>query len=159
MAKTLSLPSLAFRLYRTGGPWPFTAPTILRLPPGREGERWPKEWIGWTGKEAVALLSTYPAGTRECGIESTAGDEILFLRVAMDDDERFIFDPPTAYKFAFRHVLGNSAIYRIIVELPTSNRLENEYLASLDLAPFCEKESEPIINYYIINRNWETNPL
>lgn len=157
MTKTLSAPTLAFRLYRAGDSWPFTDPTMLRLPAEPDEEEVPREWIGWKGQEAVALLSTYPAGTRLCGIGLEPGDEMLFLRVAMDENGQFLFDAPTAYKFAFRHVLDDPAINRIIVELSTLNKQENEHLASIDLFPHCKIDSEPRMNYYVINRDWDAN--
>jgi hypothetical protein len=126
-----------------------------RLPPEPDEEEVPREWIGWKGQQAVALLSTYPAGTRLCGIGLEPGDEMLFLRVAMDANGQFLFDAPTAYKFAFRHVLDDPAINRIIVELSTLNKQENEHLASIDLFPLCKIDSEPRMNYYVINRDWD----
>lgn len=161
MGKNVSPPDLAFRLYRGGEKWPFIDRTMLQLPADAGEGELPGDWIGWEGKIAVALLSTYPAEGTICGIQMEDGDIMMFLRIAFNKvGKGFVFDPPTAYKFAFRHVFADPANRYIIIELPESNIQENDYLASLHIHPRCtlaHQQNGLAMNLYIIERNWDRN--
>ncbi len=105
MAKSFLQPDLAFRLYRVGDRWPFIDQTMLKLPNEADEEELPGDWVGWKGQRAVALLSTYPAEGRICGVEMEAGDVMLFLRVAMEEDE--VKNMFVCYLAPFNSPLGN----------------------------------------------------
>lgn len=155
MVTSLSTSALAFRLHWPGDPWPFTDPTMRPLPPDASDFELPIEWIGWNGQTAVCLLTTFSAGTEKREVKLEPDDELLTLRMAMNEGGEPLFDTPTAYKAACRHILRVHLLLRVIIEVPVFKARENNYLVSIHLPLLHNPESEPTTNYYYADRSWD----
>jgi hypothetical protein len=157
MVTTLSKSALAFRLHSQHDPWPFNDPTMQALPPDVSEFELPIEWIGWHGQLAVCLLTTFTIGTEKREVKLEPDDELLVLKMAMDERGEPLYDPPTAYKAACRHILRVHQLTRVIIEVPVFKANENNYLVSIHLPLLPNPGPEPIKNYYYADHKWDVS--
>lgn len=147
--RTIDRPVLAFRQHKAGEPWPFTDCTLPELvPPDEETfqHALPKEWIGWYGEEAVALLIIYSAGTNVP--HARPGDMMMHLTIAMEGKE-YLFNPLIAYQEAFDFVLSSFDVERVIIEAAPDNNPKIEILSALGLRLLANQDPVRRMKYYL----------